>query len=180
MKSPSQWTTSIYMQPAKRKTFWLAALAVFIVIFNLGYVFHDLLFGGWFHQHQPFAREALQRLVPALLQGRRHQPVGGVDLLVTPLGQLRLVSLEVCCLGLFLLELGAQVVFHALDHLELVDLVKQELMENPVLDFPAGRDRHGLPIGLQIAAPQHAERPLIHFGKMIEQLGFAFSPPELA
>ena len=52
-------------------------------------------------------------------------------------------------------------------------------MENPVLDFPAGLDSLGLPLGLQIAAPQCAERPLIHFGKMIEGLGFTFSPPDL-
>jgi Asp-tRNA(Asn)/Glu-tRNA(Gln) amidotransferase A subunit family amidase len=50
-------------------------------------------------------------------------------------------------------------------------------MENPVLDFPAGQDSQGLPIGLQIAAPQYAERPLIHFGKMIEKLGYQFRPP---
>ncbi len=57
MKSPPVWITSIFMQPATKKAFWLAALAVFMVIFNLGYVFHDLAFGAWFHEHQPFARE---------------------------------------------------------------------------------------------------------------------------
>lgn len=40
-----------------RKTFIITASAVFIVTFNLGYVFHDLLFGAWFHQHIPFSRE---------------------------------------------------------------------------------------------------------------------------
>ena len=39
------------------KSSLLAALAVFMVIFNLGYVFHDLLLDEWFHQQQPFARE---------------------------------------------------------------------------------------------------------------------------
>lgn len=45
------------MPNASRKTFAIAAAAVFVVIFNLGYVFHDLVFGPWFHEHQPFARE---------------------------------------------------------------------------------------------------------------------------
>lgn len=45
------------MANTTRKTFLLSALAVFVVIFNLGYVFHDLLLGDWFHQLQPFARE---------------------------------------------------------------------------------------------------------------------------
>lgn len=40
-----------------QKTTVIAALAVFIVLFNLGYVFHDLLLGEWFHAHIPFARE---------------------------------------------------------------------------------------------------------------------------
>lgn len=40
-----------------KRTMLLAALAVFVVVFNLGYVFHDLLFGPWFHAHIPFARE---------------------------------------------------------------------------------------------------------------------------
>ncbi len=39
------------------KPLLLTALVVFIVLFNLGYVFHDLLFGDWFHEHIPFARE---------------------------------------------------------------------------------------------------------------------------
>lgn len=39
------------------KTMLLAAAAIFIVLFNLGYVFHDLLFGAWFHERIPFARE---------------------------------------------------------------------------------------------------------------------------
>jgi hypothetical protein len=39
------------------KTLLLAAFAVFVALFNLGYVFHDLLFGAWFHEHIPFSRE---------------------------------------------------------------------------------------------------------------------------
>ena len=45
------------MAHGNRKRFWISTAAIFIVIFNLGYVFHDLLFGAWFHEHQPFARE---------------------------------------------------------------------------------------------------------------------------
>ncbi len=40
-----------------RSTLLLAAFAVFFVQFNLGYVFHDLLLGDWFHAQIPFARE---------------------------------------------------------------------------------------------------------------------------
>ncbi|MCB9749675.1 MAG: hypothetical protein H6713_06660 [Myxococcales bacterium] len=40
-----------------RKTMLLTALAVFLVQFNLGYVFHDLAFGPWFHDQIPFGRE---------------------------------------------------------------------------------------------------------------------------
>jgi hypothetical protein len=43
------------MSPNKR--FAATAGAIFMVIFNLGYVFHDLIFGAWFHEMQPFARE---------------------------------------------------------------------------------------------------------------------------
>jgi hypothetical protein len=39
------------------KAMLLSALAVFMVLFNVGYVFHDLLFGAWFHDHIAFARE---------------------------------------------------------------------------------------------------------------------------
>lgn len=39
------------------KTTLLAAAAMFFVLFNLGYVFHDLLLGDWFHAQIPFARE---------------------------------------------------------------------------------------------------------------------------
>ena len=36
----------------------LATLVVFFVLFNLGYVFHDLTFGPWFHeQEHEIARE---------------------------------------------------------------------------------------------------------------------------
>jgi len=39
------------------KSFVTAAVLVFLVTFNLGYVFHDLLMGEWFHAREPFARE---------------------------------------------------------------------------------------------------------------------------
>ena len=45
------------MDRARRKRFLVSSAAIFFVIFNLGYVFHDLLFGAWFHEQQPFARE---------------------------------------------------------------------------------------------------------------------------
>ena len=49
---------------------------------------------------------------------------------------------------------------------------------NPVLAVPAGRSADGLPIGLQIAAPHYAEAELIHFGKLIEQLGLVCPRPD--
>jgi amidase len=48
---------------------------------------------------------------------------------------------------------------------------------NPALVVPAGKSRNGLPIGIQIAAPHYAEAELIHFGKLIEQLGVACTKP---
>ena len=48
---------------------------------------------------------------------------------------------------------------------------------NPALAVPAGRGADGLPIGVQIAAPHYAESELIHFGKLIEQLGVTFAKP---
>ena len=61
------------------KSSLLAALAVFMVIFNLGYVFHDLLLGEWFHQQQPFARE--HYIIPyiALLENGQRED-GSVEL----------------------------------------------------------------------------------------------------
>jgi amidase len=49
---------------------------------------------------------------------------------------------------------------------------------NPALVAPAGKSPNGLPIGIQIAAPHYAEAELIHFGKLIEQLGLAWTTPE--
>ena len=41
-----------------RKFFIIATIAVFIVLFNLGYIFHDLLLGDWFHTYEAnIARE---------------------------------------------------------------------------------------------------------------------------
>jgi amidase len=48
---------------------------------------------------------------------------------------------------------------------------------NPALVVPAGKSASGLPIGIQIAAPHYAEAELIHFGKLIEQLGVVYTKP---
>jgi amidase len=48
---------------------------------------------------------------------------------------------------------------------------------NPALVVPAGRSAGGLPIGIQIAAPHYSEPELIHFGKLVEQLGVAWTKP---
>jgi amidase len=48
---------------------------------------------------------------------------------------------------------------------------------NPALVVPAGKTANGLPIGIQIAAPHYAEAELIHFGKLIEQLGVVCTKP---
>lgn len=48
---------------------------------------------------------------------------------------------------------------------------------NPSLVIPAGTSAEGLPIGLQIAAPPYAERELLHFGTLLEQLGLARCTP---
>jgi amidase len=48
---------------------------------------------------------------------------------------------------------------------------------NPALVVPAGTSANRLPIGIQIAAPHYAEAELIHFGKLIEQLGVACTKP---
>lgn len=49
---------------------------------------------------------------------------------------------------------------------------------NPSLIVPGGFSEEGLPIGIQIAGPHHSESKLIHFGKLIEALGFNFQPPK--
>jgi amidase len=49
---------------------------------------------------------------------------------------------------------------------------------NPVLVVPGGMSREGLPIGFQIAATHYAEHELIHIGKLVEQMGFRFTPPQ--
>lgn len=48
---------------------------------------------------------------------------------------------------------------------------------NPALAIPVGQSREGLPIGLQVVSPTHSERALIHFGKMLEGLGFGYTAP---
>ena len=49
---------------------------------------------------------------------------------------------------------------------------------NPALVAPAGRSANGLPIGVQIAAPHYAESELVHFGRLIEELGVTFAKPD--
>jgi amidase len=48
---------------------------------------------------------------------------------------------------------------------------------NPALVVPAGKTANGLPIGVQVAAPHYAEAELIHFGKLIEELGLTCPKP---
>ena len=49
---------------------------------------------------------------------------------------------------------------------------------NPSLIIPGGLSDEGLPIGIQAAGPHHSENELIHFGKLIEEIGFKFQRPE--
>jgi len=47
------------------KFFWSAAAAVFLVLFNMGYVFHEPLMGAWFQQREAaIARE--QFIIPLI------------------------------------------------------------------------------------------------------------------
>lgn len=48
---------------------------------------------------------------------------------------------------------------------------------NPSLIVPGGISEEGLPIGVQIASPHHSEPELIHFGKLVEDIGFKFQAP---
>ena len=48
-----------------KKYFLIGGLVTFVVIFNLGYVFHDLVMGDWFHDKEgDIAREEL--VLPAI------------------------------------------------------------------------------------------------------------------
>ena len=49
---------------------------------------------------------------------------------------------------------------------------------NPSLIIPGGLSDEGLPIGIQIAGPHHSEAELIHFGKLVEEIGFKFQAPD--
>ena len=53
-------------------------------------------------------------------------------------------------------------------------------LELPVLTVPSGLNSQGLPIGISITAPHHTERSLIALGKLLENEGFVFQPPELS
>ena len=48
---------SIVENPRSVGSVLKTALCVFLVTFNLGYLFHDVLLGEWFHAREPFARE---------------------------------------------------------------------------------------------------------------------------
>ena len=53
-------------------------------------------------------------------------------------------------------------------------------LQNPVLTFPTGLNPEGLPIGLSVSAPHHAEQQLIHLGKLLERAGYRFQAPDLS
>ena len=71
------------------------------------------------------------------------------------------------------------------EHVNYVDyaflfVMPYNLMGNPVLTVPTGpAEKSGLPIGISIAAPLHAEQALIHYGKLIEAAGYQFKAPPL-
>ncbi len=48
---------------------------------------------------------------------------------------------------------------------------------NPSLIVPGGFSAESLPIGIQIAGPHYSENELIHFGKLVEEIGFKFQAP---
>jgi len=47
----------------------------------------------------------------------------------------------------------------------------------PSTVVPTGPDADGLPIGVQIIGPEYGDLITIGVGKLLEQEGFAFSPP---
>lgn len=49
---------------------------------------------------------------------------------------------------------------------------------NPSLIIPGEHSNEGLPIGIQIAGPHHSESELIHFGKLVERIGYTFQAPK--
>ncbi len=56
-------------------------------------------------------------------------------------------------------------------------VVLYNLTGHPVLTVPAGLSKRGLPIGVSISAPHHAEASLLAIGKQLESLGFGFTDP---
>jgi len=67
---------------------------------------------------------------------------------------------------------------HYIDH-NLPFPMPWNSLGNPALAIPAGLSKEGMPIGLQIVGPVHSERALIHFGKMVEALGFGYVEPAM-
>ncbi|RUO37824.1 hypothetical protein CWE15_11080 [Aliidiomarina taiwanensis] len=68
------------------------------------------------------------------------------------------------------------------EHMPYIDyclpfVVLYNLTGHPVLTVPSGLSENGLPIGVSIAAPHHAEASLFAIGKQLESLGYAFTPP---
>jgi amidase len=54
------------------------------------------------------------------------------------------------------------------------------LMGNPVLTIPSGKDKDtNLPIGISIATRHFSEKQLMHFGELLEDKGFVFEAPSL-
>lgn len=68
------------------------------------------------------------------------------------------------------------------EHMPYIDyclpfVVLYNLTGHPVLIVPSGLSESGMPIGVSIAAPHHAEASLLAIGKQLESLGFSFTPP---
>lgn len=52
-------------------------------------------------------------------------------------------------------------------------------MGNPVLVVPGQSDTNKMPIGIQCIGRHYSEQQLLHFGKLLEGIGFSFRPPNI-
>ena len=52
-------------------------------------------------------------------------------------------------------------------------------MGNPVLVVPGQPNPNKMPIGIQCIGRHHSEQQLLHFGKLLEDIGFSFRPPNI-